>query len=87
MVDLSSKPALEQMLALSDEDFAKIDPLIMNLVVAQGIPSLANLDIEHYTHKLTTGQTRFETTFLPLTPDSISGRTAGGTTWISPDWR
>lgn len=37
-----------QLLALSDDELAQVDPLVMNLLVAKGIPSLAHLDIGRY---------------------------------------
>jgi Transglutaminase-like superfamily len=37
-----------QLLACSDAELARVDPLVMNLLVAQGIPSLADLDITRY---------------------------------------
>ena len=43
-----NQPSLEQLLALSNDELSKIDPVVMNLVVAKGIPSLANLDIDQY---------------------------------------
>ena len=38
----------EQFLALSDEELSQVDPVVMNLVVAKGIPALAGLDISQY---------------------------------------
>ncbi|MDQ3330266.1 MAG: hypothetical protein M3552_06400 [Planctomycetota bacterium] len=38
----------DDLLSLSDEEFAAVDPLVMNLLVAKGIPSQADLDIERY---------------------------------------
>lgn len=37
-----------ELLAYSDADFAQADPLVMNLLVAKSIPSLAHLDIPRY---------------------------------------
>ena len=37
-----------QLLACSDEELARVDPLVMNLLVAKSIPSLADLDIAHH---------------------------------------
>jgi hypothetical protein len=37
-----------QLLACSDEELSRVDPLVMNLLVAKSIPSLANLDIPRY---------------------------------------
>ena len=37
-----------QLLACSDADLARVDPLVMNLLVARSIPSLAGLDIGRY---------------------------------------
>lgn len=39
---------LQQLSRLDDDEFAQIDPLLMNLVVAKGIPALAHLDIVAY---------------------------------------
>jgi hypothetical protein len=38
----------EHLLALTDAELARVDPVEMNLLVAQGIPSLADLDIHRY---------------------------------------
>jgi hypothetical protein len=45
---MDSWPTVEQFLTMSSAEFGRTDPLVMNLVVAKGIPSLANLDIGHY---------------------------------------
>ena len=37
-----------QLLACSDDELARVDPLVMNLLVAKSIPSLADLDIARY---------------------------------------
>lgn len=37
-----------QLLACSDGELARVDPLVMNLLVAKSIPSLADLDIARY---------------------------------------
>ena len=37
-----------QLLACSDAELARVDPLVMNLLVAKSIPSLADLDLSHY---------------------------------------
>ena len=37
-----------QLLACSDVELARVDPLVMNLLVAKSIPSLADLDIARY---------------------------------------
>jgi hypothetical protein len=39
---------VEQFLAYRDEELSLADPVVMNLVVAKGIPALANLDIDRY---------------------------------------
>jgi hypothetical protein len=41
-------PSVGQLLCLSNEELRGIDPLVMNLVVAKGIPCFADLDIGHY---------------------------------------
>ena len=48
MTDQASWPTVHQLLGLSSEELGHIDPVVMNLVVAKGIPSLANLNIAHY---------------------------------------
>jgi hypothetical protein len=37
-----------ELLAFSDAELARVDPLVMNLLVAKSIPSLADLDIARY---------------------------------------
>ena len=37
-----------QLLACSDDELARVDPVVMNLLVAKSIPSLADLDIPRY---------------------------------------
>lgn len=37
-----------ELLALSDQDLGRVDPVVRNLLVAKGIPSLAHLDIPDY---------------------------------------
>jgi hypothetical protein len=37
-----------RLLACSDAELAQVDPLLMNLLVAKSIPSLADLDIAPY---------------------------------------
>jgi hypothetical protein len=37
-----------QLLARSDSELARVDPLVMNLLVARSIPSLADLDVARY---------------------------------------
>ncbi len=41
-----------QLLACSGAELARVDPLVMNLLVAKSIPSLADLDLARY-QKLT----------------------------------
>ncbi len=41
-------PSLGDLLSLDNRDLAKVDPLVMNLAVAKGIPALADLEIGHY---------------------------------------
>jgi hypothetical protein len=48
MSDRSSWPTMDQLFFMSNDDMRKVDPLVMNLIVAKGIPSLADLDIGHY---------------------------------------
>lgn len=41
-------PTLYQMLAMTDAELSAVDPVAMNLIVASGLPALADLDIGHY---------------------------------------
>jgi len=41
-------PAAERFLGLSNTELGRVDPVVMNLAVAKGIPSLADLDIGRY---------------------------------------
>ena len=43
-----SWPVAERFLGLSNEELGRVDPVVMNLAVAKGVPSLAGLDIGHY---------------------------------------
>jgi hypothetical protein len=44
----ASWPTVEKFLAVPDAELRSVDPVVMNLVVAKGIPALADLDIERY---------------------------------------
>ena len=48
MQDQASWPTVDQLLSLSNEELGSVDPVVMNLAVAKGIPALAALDIGHY---------------------------------------
>jgi hypothetical protein len=37
-----------RLLSLPDQEFLRVDPVEMNLLVAKSIPTLANLDIPRY---------------------------------------
>jgi hypothetical protein len=39
---------LGQLLSLSNDELGQVDPVVMNLAVARGVPALADLDIGHY---------------------------------------
>src|SRR5271165_4851195 len=41
-------PSVGQLVCLSNEELRRVDPLVMNLVVAKGIPCFAALDVAHY---------------------------------------
>ena len=41
-------PTLDFLPSLPNEKLKTVDPLVMNLLVAKGIPALADLDIERY---------------------------------------
>lgn len=43
-----SSTTLADLLGMSDDELATVDPLAVNLIVAKGIPSLADLDIARY---------------------------------------
>lgn len=48
MQDLQSWPTVDELIALPPEQMRRVDPLVMNLIVAKGIPSLAGVDISRY---------------------------------------
>ena len=48
MGNQESWPSIGQFLSLSNEELGKVNPVVMNLVVAKGIPALADLDISRY---------------------------------------
>ena len=48
MRDAAAWPTVDQFLSLSNEELGGVDPVVMNLVVAKGIPALADLDIGRY---------------------------------------
>ncbi len=39
---------VEQLVGMSNEELAAVDPVAMNLIVAKGLPALANIDIRRY---------------------------------------
>jgi hypothetical protein len=41
-------PCVDELMGLADDDLGRIDPLIINLAVARGIPEFATLDVERY---------------------------------------
>ncbi len=45
-------PTVDQLMGLSDEELGRVDPVVVNLAVARGIPKFANLDVEHYVHAI-----------------------------------
>ena len=55
----------EQLIGLSDEQLAEFDPLAVNLIVAKGIPRLADLDIRHYQHQVNAWAWDFAYEYLP----------------------
>lgn len=55
----------EQLLGLTDEQLATVDPLAVNLIVAREVPSLAGLDIAQYQDKVNQWTTEFATNCLP----------------------
>jgi hypothetical protein len=43
-----SKTTLGELVGMTDEELATVDPLAMNLIVAKGVPALADLEIWRY---------------------------------------
>ncbi|MEX2173840.1 MAG: transglutaminase family protein [Pirellulaceae bacterium] len=43
-----SRTTLGELVAMSDDELATVDPLAMNLIVARDIPALEGLDVGHY---------------------------------------
>src|SRR5262245_47550864 len=56
----------EQLIGLSDEQLAGLDPLAVNLVVAKGTPRLANLEIRHYQEQMNAWALEFADRYLPF---------------------
>lgn len=48
MHDNGSWPTLRRLLPMPNEELGRVDPVVMNLVVAKGLPALAGLDIGRY---------------------------------------
>jgi len=48
----AERVSLDRLLASSDPELERVDPLIMNLAVAQGLPEFANLDVDCYARQL-----------------------------------
>lgn len=48
MQDRQSWPTVDELIGLSPEKLRGVDPVVLNLVVAKGIPTLADLDVGHY---------------------------------------
>jgi hypothetical protein len=51
-VPSSSRQSDRSLLAYGNDELKLIDPLVMNLLVAKGIPSLAKLNLFSYEQKL-----------------------------------
>jgi hypothetical protein len=55
----------DQLVALTDEQLAEVDPLVVNLIVAKDIPSLSNLDLWRYQQQVNEWAYEFATQYLP----------------------
>lgn len=55
----------EQLVSLSDERLAEVDPLIVNLLIAKGIPSLEDLNLHRYQKQVNSWAYDFATRYLP----------------------
>jgi hypothetical protein len=55
----------DQLVGLTDEQLSEFDPLAVNLIVAKGIPRLAELDIRQYQHQVNQWTANFVTNALP----------------------
>jgi hypothetical protein len=55
----------EQLVGLSDEQLAEFDPLAVNLIVAKGVPRLADLDIRRYQIQVNAWAWDFAKQYLP----------------------
>jgi hypothetical protein len=60
-----------QLLALTDEQLAAVDPLAVNLIVAREIPSLAGLHLAEYQEKVNAWALDFGTRYLPFWESSF----------------
>ena len=56
---------LNDLIAMSEDRLAEVDPLAMNLVVAKGIPSLSGIDIAQYQNVVNTWVKDFQRRCLP----------------------
>jgi hypothetical protein len=79
-----SWPTAEQLLGLSNDELGQVDPVVMNLAVAKGIPSLASLDIGHYVRLPISGQRKYANVCRPARPTSTEIPRGGKITSISP---
>jgi hypothetical protein len=79
---------VEQFLALSDEELSRIDPVVMNLVVAKGIPALAGLDIGRYVRLADEWAADLRARMLAKRNSSIVPRSTGTTilTFFGSGW-
>lgn len=56
----------DQLVGLTDEQLAAVDPLAMNLIVAKGTPRLADLDLFAYQHRINEWASDFANRYLPF---------------------
>lgn len=60
-----SSLTLGQLLAMEPSELAAVDPLVMNLIVAKGIPALAHIEIRCYQDIVNGWATDFARRCLP----------------------
>jgi hypothetical protein len=56
----------DQLVGLTDEQLSNLDPLAVNLIVAQGIPCLTNVDIRRYQEQINAWAYDFVKRYLPF---------------------
>ena len=84
--DKESWPTAERMLGMSNEELGQVDPVVMDLAVAKGIRSLADLDIGHYVRLADQWADDLRAGCQPWRRSFTTLRTSGATILIAFAW-